>query len=162
MTTKSWNDLAEVEVSKTSNNSLLLIDGNNLAFRWLKAKNYNSFENAYLNTVESLSKSYKAEKTIVCFDFGKSYFRTDLFDSYKANRQKPQDEEGQRQYEEFFECLNTIPDILPYQCLKFRGVEADDLITYLALNLSPNYDHTWIVTSDRDIYQLLSLSLIHI
>jgi len=155
MNTKSWNDLAEVETIKSQPKSLLLIDGNNLAYRWLHRKNYNSFQEDYLRTVDSLAGSYNAEKTIVCFDFGKSYYRMELLDSYKGNRTKPQEEEEQKHYEEFFACLNDIPQMLPHQTLKFRGLEADDIITYLVLNLSSKYEHTWIVTSDRDMYQLI-------
>jgi DNA polymerase-1 len=154
--TKTWDDLVDVENQKTQPKSLLLIDGNNLAYRWLQRKNYNSFQDDYLRTIESLSKSYNAERTIVCFDFGKSYYRMELLDSYKGNRIKPQEEEEQKHYEEFFACLNDIPNMLPYQTLKFRGLEADDIITFLTQNISPNYEHTWIVTSDRDMYQLLS------
>lgn len=154
--TKTWDDLVDVENQKTQPKSLLLIDGNNLAYRWLQRKNYNSFQEDYLRTIESLSKSYNAERTIVCFDFGKSYYRMELLDSYKGNRIKPKEEEEQKHYEEFFTCLNDIPNMLPYQTLKFRGLEADDIITFLTQNISPNYEHTWIVTSDRDMYQLLS------
>lgn len=154
--TKNWDDLADVENLKSQPKSLLLIDGNNLAYRWVQRKNYNSFQEDYLRTIESLTKSYNAEKTIVCFDFGKSYYRMELLESYKGNRTKPQDEEELKRYEEFFVCLNSIPDILPYQTLKFRGLEADDLITFITQHSSPNYAHTWIVTSDRDMYQLVS------
>jgi len=154
--TKTWDDLVDVENQKTQPKSLLLIDGNNLAYRWLQRKNYNNFQDDYLRTIESLSKSYNAERTIVCFDFGKSYYRMELLDTYKGNRIKPQEEEEQKHYEEFFACLNDIPNILPYQTLKFRGLEADDIITFIVQNISPNFEHTWIVTSDRDMYQLLS------
>ena len=154
--TKNWDDLADVENQKSQPKSLLLIDGNNLAYRWIQRKNYNNFQDDYLRTIESLSKSYNAEKTIVCFDFGKSYYRMELLDSYKGNRIKPQEEEELKHYEEFFTCLNSIPEILPYQTLKFRGLEADDIITFLTQNISPNYSKTWIVTSDRDMYQLIS------
>jgi 5'-3' exonuclease len=154
--TKTWDDLVDVENQKTQPKSLLLIDGNNLAYRWLQRKNYNSFQDDYLRTIESLAKSYNAERTIVCFDFGKSYYRMELLDTYKGNRVKPQEEEEQKHYEEFFVCLNDIPNMLPYQTLKFRGLEADDIITFLVDNISINYEHTWIVTSDRDMFQLLS------
>jgi DNA polymerase-1 len=154
--TKTWDDLVDVENQKTQPKSLLLIDGNNLAYRWLQRKNYNNFQDDYLRTIESLSKSYNAERTIVCFDFGKSYYRMELLDTYKGNRTKPQEEEEQKHYEEFFACLNAIPNMLPYQSLKFRGLEADDIITFLTQHISPNFEHTWIVTSDRDMFQLLS------
>lgn len=155
-TTKSWDDLVDIENTKSLPKSLLLIDGNNLAYRWLHRKNYSSFQDDYIKTVESLSKSYNSEKTIVCFDFGKSYYRMDLLDTYKGNRTKPKEEEEQKHYEEFFNCLNSIPEQLPCQSLKFRGLEADDIITFLSQTLSNQFTHTWIVTSDRDIYQLLS------
>ena len=57
MNTKTWDDLAEVENIKSQPKSLLLVDGNNLAYRWLHRKNYNSFQNDYIRTIESLAKS---------------------------------------------------------------------------------------------------------
>jgi DNA polymerase-1 len=154
--TKSWNDLAEVENAAAKPKSLLLIDGNNLAYRWLQRKNYSDFEEEYIRTVESLGMSYRAERTMVCFDFGKSYYRMELLDTYKGNRTKPTEQEEQEKYDAFFNCLNRIPDVLPCESLKFRGIEADDIITFIVENISKHYEHTWIVTSDRDMYQLLS------
>jgi 5'-3' exonuclease len=162
-TTKSWNDLESIEnsiyiPSKTNSNkkSLLILDSNNLSFRWLRSKNHNNFQNKFIETINSLAKSYNAINVIACFDFGKSYYRMELLESYKGNRTLPETEEEIKHYEEFFACLNSIPDLLPYTYLKFRGVEADDLIAYLTENISKDYEHTWIVTSDRDMYQLVS------
>lgn len=155
--TKSWNDLAELEIAtKESFNNLLLIDGNNLAFRWKHRKNYNSYQEEYERTVNSLSKSYEAEKTIVCFDFGKSYYRKEKYPEYKENRKKPTDPEEIKKAEEFFSVLNDIPNIISANVAKFRGVEADDIITYFVKNIADKYDHTWIISSDRDLYQLIS------
>ena len=39
--------------------------------------------------------------------------------------------------------------------LKFRGVEADDVLAWITQNISDRYDHTWVVSSDRDLYQLV-------
>lgn len=155
--TKGWSDLAEIENNEyETKNNLLILDGANLAYRYLQRKNYNDFKDDYVRTIESLSKSYGAERTIVCFDFGKSYYRATMFDKYKANRTKPKDPLEAERYDEFFNCLNNIPETLPCEYLKFRGVEADDLISYLVKTVSTQYNHTWIVTSDRDMYQLLS------
>ncbi len=156
MSTKTWNDLADLSVSaQQSYENLLLVDGNNLAYRWLHRANYNNFGEDFKRTVQSLAKSYEAIRTVVCFDFGKSYFRMDMFDEYKQNRKKPKEEEEVKKYEEFFAVLNNLPDELSEECFKFRGVEADDILTYLVDNLSINYDHTWVVSSDRDLYQLI-------
>ena len=154
--TKSWNDLADLQQPDYSSyNNLLIIDANNLSYRWLQRPNYASFGTDFIRTIQSLSKSYEASRTIVCFDFGKSYYRMDMHDDYKGTRKKPQDEEEAKKYEDFFSVLNSLPDELDEEVLKFRGVEADDILAYITQNISSRYDHTWIVSSDRDLYQLI-------
>ena len=156
MNTKSWNDLAELSTTiDSSYNNLLLVDANNVAYRWLQRINYNNFTSDYQRTIQSLSKSYEACRTIVCFDFGRSYYRMNMYDSYKQNRKKPKEEDEAKKYEEFFGVLNALPENLQEEVLKFRGVEADDILTYLVKNLAKSYDHTWIISSDRDLYQLI-------
>ena len=157
--TKSWNDLDALQTPDYSNyNNLLLIDGNNLSYRWLQRPNHGNFGQDFIRTVQSLSKSYEACRTIVCFDFGKSYYRMDMSEEYKANRKKPKEEDEIKRYDAFFEVLNKLPDMLDEEVLKFRGVEADDLIANLVMKCEPqlDYDHIWIVSSDRDLYQLIS------
>jgi len=154
--TKSWNDLADLqEPDYSSYNNLVIIDANNLSYRWLQRPNYGSFGADFIRTIQSLSKSYEAARTIVCFDFGKSYYRMDMLDEYKGTRKKPQDEEEAKKYEEFFAVLNELPEQLDEEVLKFRGVEADDILAWITQNISERYDHTWIVSSDRDLYQLI-------
>jgi len=154
--TKSWNDLADLqEPDYSTYNNLLIIDANNLSYRWLQRPNYASFGADFIRTIQSLSKSYEASRTIVCFDFGKSYYRMNMHEEYKGTRKKPQEEEEIKKYEDFFAVLNSLPDELDEEVLKFRGVEADDILAWITQNVSDRYDHTWIVSSDRDLYQLV-------
>lgn len=154
--TKSWNDLADLQEPDYSNyNNLLIIDANNLSYRWLQRPNYDSFGADFIRTIQSLSKSYEAARTIVCFDFGKSYYRMDMHEEYKGTRKKPQDEEEIKKYEAFFAVLNDLPEQLDEEVLKFRGVEADDILAWITQNVSERYDHTWIVSSDKDLLQLV-------
>ncbi len=154
--TKSWNDLADLQEPDYSDyNNLLIIDANNLSYRWLQRPNYGSFGPDFIRTIQSLSKSYEAARTIVCFDFGKSYYRMDMHEEYKGTRKKPQEEEEIKKYEEFFSVLNDLPEQLDEEVLKFRGVEADDILAWITQNVSNKYDHTWIISSDRDLYQLV-------
>ena len=154
--TKSWNDLADLqEPDYSTYNNLLIIDANNLSYRWLQRPNYDSFGADFIRTVQSLSKSYEAARTIVCFDFGKSYYRMDMHEEYKGTRKKPKEEEEIKKYEAFFAVLNDLPDELDEEVLKFRGVEADDLLAWITQNVSHRYDHTWIVSSDKDLIQLV-------
>ena len=154
--TKSWNDLADLqEPDYSTYNNLLIIDANNLSYRWLQRPNFDSFGDDFVRTIQSLAKSYEATRTIVCFDFGKSYYRMDMHDEYKGTRKKPQDEEEIKKYESFFAVHNSLPEELDEEVLKFRGVEADDILAWITQNISDRYDHTWIVSSDRDLYQLI-------
>lgn len=154
-----WDDLAELEVAQEAQReNLMLLDGNNVAYRYIKRANYNSFTEDYIRTIESLARSYDAKRVIICYDFGKSYYRNEVYPEYKDNRSPPKDPEEKQKYDEFFECLNYTISILPERGIefyKFRGVEADDLIAFFVQNLSDNYEHTWIISSDRDLYQLL-------
>ena len=154
--TKSWNDLADLqEPDYSTYNNLLIIDANNLSYRWLQRPNYDSFGADFIRTVQSLSKSYEAARTIVCFDFGKSYYRMDMHEEYKGTRKKPKEEQAIKKYEALFAVLNDLPDELDEEVLKFRGVEADDLLAWITQNVSHRYDHTWIVSSDKDLIQLV-------
>src|SRR6056300_832849 len=129
MTTKTWDDLAELnQVDYVNHNNLLIIDANNLSYRWLQRPNYNSFGADFIRTIESLAKSYEAKRTIVCFDFGKSYYRMEMLEDYKGTRTKSDDPDEVKRFEEFFAVLNSLPDEIHDEVVKFRGVEADDTL----------------------------------
>lgn len=154
--TKSWSDLEDVvNADYTEYNNLLVIDGNNVSYRYIQRANYDSYEEDFKRTIASLAKSYKARRTIVCFDFGKSYYRMNLLSDYKGTRKKAETPEEIEHAEKFFAVLNRLPEELDEEVLKFRGIEADDTIAYITQNLSERYDHTWIVSSDKDIIQLV-------
>ena len=154
--TKSWSDLEDVNQADYSDfNNLLVIDGNNVSYRYIQRANYDSYEEDFKRTVASLAKSYKARRTIVCFDFGKSYYRMNLLGDYKGTRKKAETEEEIEHAEKFFAVLNRLPEELDEEVMKFRGIEADDTIAYITQNVSSRYDHTWIVSSDKDIIQLV-------
>ena len=154
--TKSWSDLEDVvNADYTEYNNLLVIDGNNVSYRYIQRANYDSYEDDFKRTISSLAKSYKAKRTIVCFDFGKSYYRMNLLSDYKGTRKKAETEEEIEHAEKFFAVLNRLPETLDEEVLKFRGIEADDTIAYITQNVSSRYDHTWIVSSDKDIIQLV-------
>lgn len=153
---KSWNDLEDVQATNYDEfNNLLVLDANNISYRFLHRNNYDSYTEEFIRTVQSLAKSYQATRTLVCFDFGKSYYRMEMLDDYKGTRKQPETDEEIKRYEGFFSVLNNLPDELSEECLKFRGIEADDLISYITTNLSVRYEHTWVVSSDKDLIQLV-------
>ena len=68
-----------------SNNTLLVVDSLNLAFRY-KHSGATDFAEDYLRTVQSLKKSYKASHVIIAGDQGSSSYRKAIYPEYKQNR----------------------------------------------------------------------------
>jgi 5'-3' exonuclease len=144
---------SKISLPQTPKTNLLIIDGNNLGYRYLKRKNFNSFQDDYIRTIESLANSYHCKDILVAYDFGKSQYRLNIFPEYKANRTIAQ--EDKEHYDMFFAELNKTCDELPFPKVRLYGVEADDLIAYFILELYQHYKEVWVISSDRDMYQLL-------
>ena len=159
--TKEWDDLSELEPTLTDDkpdqNNLIIVDGTNLAFRYIKRHNFNSYKDDYIKTVTSLGKSYKAKKIICCFDSGASEYRKTMFPEYKAHRAENRSPEEQALFDEFFKHLNEmITEDFPFDHIRFKGIEADDFMAYCIRKLEFYFDNIWVISSDKDIYQLLS------
>ena len=77
--------------------------------------------------------------------------RKRLLPSYKANRKKPDDA--------LVSQLNLARDMvrdLGLAVVAKDGIEADDLMAFLALQAQKQHMHSVLVTSDKDVYQFLS------
>ena len=139
-------------------NNLLLVDSLNFAFRYSRGNNKN-FAEQYVDTIKSFAKSYECNKIVITGDWG-SYYRKEVSPLYKANRlakRQEQTEEEADKFKAFLAEYNRALEILKgyYPVLKFKGVEADDIIAYIAERTSSDY-HTWIISSDKDLDQLIS------
>jgi 5'-3' exonuclease len=148
------------EVDHKNSSNLLLVDSLNLAFRW---KHSGSTDFAYdmINTIKSLAKSYDASDIVVAGDWGSSW-RKEIYPEYKGNREEKrnqQTEEERKDFEDFLEELNNAYVLVVengWPLLRFKGVEADDIIAYIVKNYSDKYEHTWIISSDKDFDQLVN------
>jgi 5'-3' exonuclease len=136
-------------------NIIMVVDMLNLAFRW-KHKGAKTFVDEYLNTIESLRKSYKAGKVILTCDEGSSSYRKNIFPGYKSGRKEKyadQTEEERLAFEAFFtefnRVIDTYKEVDDYPVLKFPQVEADDLASYIVQKYGKT--HTiWLMSSDKD------------
>lgn len=141
-------------------NNLLVVDSLNLAFRY-KWKNENSYAGSYVSTVESLANSYKADKIVILGDWG-SEWRKSFYPDYKANREVLREKQTEKEAEDFklfLEELNNAYLLLKnngYPILRVRGVEADDIAAYIVAEHSHKFEHTWLISSDKDWNLLVS------
>lgn len=142
-------------------NNLIIVDGLNLAFRY-KHSGTKQFATQYFNTVKSLANSYLSEKIIILGDWG-SEWRKSIYPEYKANRTKLREEQTEDEAKEFEEFLNELQNAFDifessdkYLVLKFKGCEADDIAAYIVRNYSDLFEHTWLISSDKDWDLLIS------
>ena len=142
-------------IREMSDSTLMVVDGLNLAFRYLHAKS-TQFVDDYIRVVDSLKKSYKAGKVIIVCDKGSSSYRKSIYPDYKANRKEKfenQTEEERLAFEEFFaEFEKTLLQIETiYPVLRFDSTEADDIAAYIVTQIK-KYPVTdvWLISSDKD------------
>lgn len=135
---------------------LLLIDGTNIAYRWIKdpAKMLENFP----KTVISLARSFGCEHILVSFDNKGSSFRKEIYPDYKGNRgtNLTDDEKAHRKF--FYETVSQVPALLSSHdipCVALERIETDDVIAYICGLVHDLVDEINIVSSDKDLYQLL-------
>jgi len=105
------------------------------------------FYSILLNIIARLKPDYAA----VSFDVSKKTFRHDAFDGYKAKRVKAPDE----LYEQFAR-IKEILGILNFPIFEKEGFEADDVLATMSTLLKKEDDmETYIITSDKDAFQLI-------
>lgn len=143
--------------------NLLLVDTLNLAFRY-KHRGMVDFAAEYLRTVASLAQSYNAKTVVLLADNKHSKYRKNLDDGYKGGRKekyKDQTPEEEAQVKAFFEGYEKAVELLQtqYPLLRFEFVEADDLAAYIVKETKNNYEHTWLVSSDKDWDLLLDVNV---
>lgn len=104
------------------------------------------FTNMLIKLLASLDVSHVA----VVFDSGSKTFRNDIFPDYKANRPPcPEDLVPQ------FSIVREAAESLNLAILEKIGFEADDIIATLAKKYSADGDTVLIVSSDKDLMQLI-------
>ena len=140
---------------------LTLIDGNSLLFRAYYGV-HSRLTRAdgtptgavygFLNMIlPILSAAKSADKFVCIFDASRITFRQDIYPEYKANRtETPADLISQSYL--IRECLTALG--MPVLCIP--GVEADDVIATIARQNCTTPRATRIITSDKDLMQLVS------
>lgn len=133
--------------------NLVVIDFLNLCFRYKHAKK-KIFAAEVISTIQSFGRSYYAKDIVIAGDWG-SAWRKEKSPEYKANREElknKQTEDEQNDFIEFLEEASRALEMLKdmYLVFRFKGVEADDIAAYIATRYSNNYEHTWLISTDRD------------
>lgn len=141
---------------------IVLIDGNNLMFRSYYATAYagNLMKNSkgfvtnalygFTNMINKIIHEEDFSYILVAFDKGKT-FRHDTYSNYKAGRiETPADLKSQ------FPKAKEMLDAMGIKWYETDGYEADDIIGTLS-SMATNYNYeALIISSDRDLLQLIN------
>ena len=104
----------------------------------------------YTRMLIKLKTKFNIKYGACLFDSRKS-FRKEAYKEYKANRiEMPEDLAKQVDF------ITLISNLLGFKTFKSEGYEADDLIAFIAEKFSKSNKTICIVTSDKDLKQLLS------
>ena len=140
--------------------TLILIDGNALAFRQYYALERTGLKNSdneptwavygFFKAIFDLLAKIKPDFIAVAFDVGRQTFRVEKYEEYKANREAMPDT-LRCQIGTIVEGLQAF-DIPIYTK---EGFEADDVIGTISKIASESGNNTLILTGDQDSFQLI-------
>jgi len=141
------------------NSRLFLVDGSSYIFRAFFAlpplsNSAGLPTNAiygFTNMILKFIKQYQPEYLAVALDAGRETFRNEMFADYKGNRpEAPAELLPQLPY------VRKALDALNVPVLELQGYEADDIIATLCKILSGNQCELIVVSSDKDLMQLVT------
>ena len=140
-------------------NRLILIDGSAYIFRaYYGLPPMNRKDGTPINAVfgftnmlVKLIEDYGDERLIVVFDAARENFRNEIYSEYKANRgETPEDLVPQ--FDLIKECVNAFN----ISQIELKGYEADDIIATFANLAQKENISTLIISSDKDLMQLVN------
>lgn len=149
------------EELRKKENTLFLIDWNNLLWRSFHAHSNLSFgghsTSCLYGVVTQLTKQlsiFKPSQIFVCDD-SPPYLRSELFTNFKDGRSKLDPE----MYNEFvkskLDCADFLK-LLNIPLVAVPGFEADDLIASMVRDYSSQFDKVVVFSNDDDLFQLLT------
>ena len=101
-----------------------------------------------------LTEDLKPSHVVVIFDAGRVTFRNDIYPEYKANRSEPPEELVPQ-----FPLVREAAKAMSLPVLEMPGFEADDLIASFARAAENQNLSCLIVSSDKDLMQLVRGSI---
>ena len=142
------------------NGTVIIIDGNSLMNRaYYAIRNpmmtdtglYTHGVFAFLNMLNKLVKDYQPDFLAVAFDRKAPTFRHQQYKDYKAGRKKMPPELLMQ-----FPLLKEVLAAKNILMLEIDGYEADDILGTVSLAADKQDLRTYLVTGDRDAFQLAS------
>ena len=138
---------------------VVLVDGSGFIFRAFHALPPMSSKDGtpvnavygFCNMLMKLREDMAGDELAVIFDTSSVTFRNDIYDQYKAQRPEPPEDLIPQ-----FALIRDAVRAFNLPCMEMRGFEADDLIATYARQAEAQGREVIIVSSDKDLMQLVS------
>lgn len=146
-------------MANSNKQTLILIDGHALAYRayFGMPATFSTRQGepthavyGFTNMLLAVWHEYNPDYFIVTFDKGDT-FRHKMFDEYKATREKMPDDLATQ-----IERIEQLVRVFNMPVFAKDGYEADDLLGTLAAQAAAQNIEAYIVTGDRDAFQLVA------
>ena len=141
-----------------SQDPLVVFDGTAMLFRaYYGMGSFKSQDNTEIGGVfgvalqlVSMIRRSRSRRYFVVFDAGRRTFRNDIDPSYKANRGAPPEDLVPQ-----FALVKEMVESLGFLTRSLPGYEADDLMASAAAECRKLGADCWLVSPDKDLYQLV-------
>ena len=147
-----------------SGDHIYLIDGSGYIFRayhalppltrasdGLPVGAVSGFCNMLNKLLRETNQGHKPSHLAVIFDYSGHTFRNEIYPDYKANRDAPPEDLVPQ-----FSIIRDAVRAFNVPCIEMQGFEADDLIATYARQAAEAGAEVTIVSSDKDLMQLVS------
>jgi len=166
--------------SRHKNSRVLIVDGTNNFIRcWSSVPTMNDDGDhvagitTVLKSIGYAIKQTNPTRVIVIFDGkGGASSRRKIYSGYKSKRSTNKlrvnrqydgmmnDEDERESMKRQYKWLSDVLDVLPVTTMIYDGVEADDVMGYIATQLIKEDEQAVIMSTDKDFLQLVSDSII--
>lgn len=141
-------------------NSLIIVDAHSFIYKFyfsvgkkplITSKNEDvTILHMFINKLISIEKNYNPTHIVICFDEKGPTFRNQIYQEYKANRDKSPEEINRQT-----PILKNLLVKLGYKVLSEQGYEADDFIAASAIAAAKKDFEVKIFSQDKDLLQLV-------
>jgi len=138
--------------------TIYLIDGTSICYRSfyaIKLSNSKGFPTGavygFYQTLKKIISKYNPEYIGICFDVSRKTFRQEKFKEYKIQRPPAPDDLKQQ-----IPVIKKLINLLGMTLIEKEGFEADDIIATISRKAFSENKSCIIVSSDKDMYQLLN------
>lgn len=120
----------------------------------------------FINDIRNIAASVNAHKVVLCTDTGQSAYRLNMYPQYKETRRARRaaaTEEEKKDMQEFFSVVDEFKKMAPIfgmEVASIKGVEADDILAYFALNAESHNYKAHLLSSDTDLLQLIGPNVV--